>query len=431
MNHLLTTKRLIMLVALLVFITSCGSPSSPNSGQPANLVLVQSKVQRETSPNVAQPALDELSAGNSAFAFDLYQAIRDSKGNLFYSPYSISIALAMTYAGARGSTERQMADTLHYTLPQDQLHPTFNALDLKLTQPGNADQDKGSFQLNIANSLWGQAGYSFRPEYLDVIARNYGAGLRQLDFKDETNREQSRLTINQWVSDQTASKIKDLIAKDTLTEYTRLVLANAIYFKAEWQVPFLKPTRNDVFTLLNSEPISVPMMSRRTDTGYAEDTDYQAIELDYKGDRMSMVILLPAAGQFEAFERSLTMERANAILQALQSHDIDLSMPKFKYDASLTLAETLAKMGMPDAFNPGAADFSGMDGTRSLNISDVVHKAFVAVDEIGTEAAAATAVVVGATSMPRVVTINRPFIFFIRDAETGTILFVGRVLDPR
>jgi len=171
-------------------------------------------------------------------------------------------------------------------------------------------------------------------------------------------------------------------------------------------------------------------MSRRTDTGYAEDTDYQAIELNYKGDRMRMVILLPAAGQFEAFERSLNLERANAILQALQSHDIDLSMPKFKYDASLSLGGTLAKMGMPDAVSQ-AADFSGMDGTRNLYISAVVHKAFVAVDEIGTEAAAATAVVVGITSMPRVVTINRPFIFFIRDAETGTILFVGRVLDPR
>jgi serpin B len=430
MNHLLTTKRLIMLVALPVFITSCGSPASPNGGQPTNIVLAQSKVQRETSPNVARPALDELSAGNSAFAFDLYQAIRDSKGNLFYSPYSISIALAMTYAGARGSTERQMADTLHYTLPQDQLHPAFNALDLKLTQQDSADQDKGSFKLNIANSLWGQTGYSFRPEFLDVIAKNYGAGLRLLDFKDAANREQSRLTINQWVSDQTAGKIKDLIAKDTLAEYTRLVLANAIYFKAEWQVPFLKPTRNDTFTLLNGDPISVPMMSRRTDTGYAEDTDYQAIELNYKGDRMRMVILLPAPGQFEAFERSLNMERANAILQALQSHDIDLSMPKFKYDASLSLGGTLAKMGMPDALSQ-AADFSGMDGTRNLYISAVVHKAFVAVDEIGTEAAAATAVVVGITSMPRVVTINRPFIFFIRDAETGTILFVGRVLDPR
>jgi serpin B len=395
------------------------------------VTLIQSSLQRETSPQAAAAARSELSAGNRAFALDMYQAIRDQNGNLFFSPYSISLALAMTYAGARGDTERQMAGTLHFPLPQDQLHPAFNALDLQLSQHDSPNQDKGSFQLNIANSLWGQAGYSFRPEYLDVIARNYGAGLRLVDFKNAANREQSRSTINQWVSDQTAGKIKDLIAKDILTKDTRLVLANAIYFKADWQVPFLKPTRNDTFTLLSGDPISVPMMSRRTGTGYAEGAGYQAVELDYKGDRMSMVIFLPALGQFEAFERSLNVARANAILQALQSYDVNLSMPKFKYDASLMLAKTLARTGMPDAFSPGVADFSGMDGTRNLYISNVVHKAFVAVDEIGTEAAAATGVSMEIVSMPRVVTINRPFIFFIRDTETGTILFMGRVLDPR
>ncbi len=423
----------LVTLALLLSLTvsGCSSSLAPGVGNPSNITLIQSGVQRETSPQVATTALSELSAGNGAFALDMYQAIRDQNGNLFFSPYSISLALAMTYAGARGNTEQQMAGTLHFTLPQDQLHPAFNALDLQLRQQDGPNQDQGSFQLNIANSLWGQSGYSFRPEYLDVIARNYGAGLRLLDFKDASNREQSRLTINQWVSDQTAGKIKDLIAKGILTEDTRLVLANAIYFKADWQVPFLKPTRNGPFTLLNGDAISVPMMSRRTATGYAEVAGYQAIELNYKGDRIRMVILLPAPGQFESFEGSLDDKRVSAILQALKPNDIELAMPKFKYDASLTLAETLTKMGMPDAFRPAVADFSGMDGTRNLYISDVVHKAFVAVDEIGTEAAAATGVFAEIVSLPMTVRINRPFIFLIRDAGTGAILFVGRVLDPR
>ncbi len=428
-NQFVVLVTLILLLALTV--SGCSSSLAPGTSNPSDITLIQSKVQRETSPQVATTALSELSAGNSAFALDMYQAVRDQDGNLFFSPYSISLALAMTYAGARGNTERQMAGTLHFTLPQDQLHPAFNALDLQLSQHDSPNQDKGSFQLNIANSLWGQAGTSFRPEFLDVIARNYGAGLRSVDFINDSNREQSRSMINQWVSDQTAGKIKDLIEKGVLTENTRLVLANAIYFKADWTVPFSKSTRNDPFTLLNGEQVNVPTMSRRTDTGYAVGPGYQAVELNYKGDRIRMVILMPAPDQFDTFERSLDDARVNAILQALKSNDIELAMPKFNYEASLTLAETLAKMGMPDAFTPGTADFSGMDGLRDLDISDVIHKAFVAVDELGTEAAAATGVVVGITSMPMTVSIDRPFIFLIRDVETGTILFMGRVLDPR
>jgi serpin B len=375
-------------------------------------------------PKVAKEDIEKMSAGNSTFAFDLYQAIRDQSGNLFFSPYSISAALAMTYAGARGNTERQMAETLHWVLPQDQLHPAFNALDLQLTSANG-------FTLTVANSIWGQNGYSFRKEFLDTLAKNYGSGLGLLDFVDEAKREQSRLIINLWVSDQTKGKIKDLIAQGILTRDTRLVLANAIYFKAEWQVPFLNGTRNDTFTLLDGNQVTVPMMSRRTETRYAEGAGYQAVEIAYKGERMRMIVLLPAPGQFEAFEQALTSERIGAILQSLEPTDLQLLMPKFKYETSLSLAKTLMQMGMTDAFTPGTADFSGMDGTRNLYVSQVVHKAFVAVDEIGTEAAAATGVVVGIVSMPVVVKLDRPFVFIIRDAESGTILFAGRVLDPR
>jgi serpin B len=287
------------------------------------------------------------------------------------------------------------------------------------------------FTLTVANSIWGQNGYSFRKEFLDTLAKNYGSGLGLLDFVDEAKREQSRLIINQWVSEGTKGKIKDLIAKGILTQDTRLVLANAIYFKAEWQVPFLMGTRDDTFTLLDGNQVAAPMMSRRTETRYAEAAGYQAVEIAYKGERMRMIVLLPAPGQFEAFEQALTSERIGAILQSLEPTDLQLLMPKFKYETSLSLAKTLMQMGMTDAFTPGTADFSGMDGTRNLYVSQVVHKAFVAVDEIGTEAAAATGVVVGIVSMPVVVKLDRPFVFIIRDAESGTILFAGRVLDPR
>ena len=408
-------------------------PQAPaGEGDSVEPIFVSSERQRELSPPVSQATLSELSAGNRAFALDLYQAIQGQAGNLFYSPYSISVALAMTYAGARGDTAQQMADTLHFSLPQEQLHPAFNGLDLQLVgpAPGGAGSDTQSFTLNIANSLWGQQGYGFLPEFLDLLAENYGAGLRLLDFGSGENREQARLTINQWISDQTQDRIKDLIPQGALTELTRLVLANAIYFKAEWEAQFLNGTADGPFQLLDGEQVTVPMMSRRTVTPYLAGEGFQALELSYKGGHTSMVVLLPGPGQFTSFEGALDAERLAAILQGLQPQDVELFMPKFEYEMRLDLKPILAGMGMADPFDPRQADFSGMDGTRQLYISDVLHKAFVAVNEEGTEAAAATGVVVGITSLPFTVRVDRPFVFLIRDVETDTILFMGRVLNP-
>jgi len=416
MNNSITTLAIAM---ALLSLTAAGC------GSPARVAIAQSARPRETSPGVTNAALSELSAGNSAFAFDLYQAIRTEDGNLFYSPYSLSIALAMTYAGARGETERQMAETFHYSLPQDRLHPAFNALDLKLTA-----QDKKSFELKTANSVWAQADYDFLPDYLDALAENYGAGLRLVDFVDQGEQEKSRVAINDWVSEQTEDKIQDLLAPGILTKMTRLVLANAIYFKAEWETPFLNGTNDGEFTLLNGDKVTVPMMSRRAETRHAEGDGYQAVEIPYKGDRIRMIILLPTLGQFEAFEQSLDNERLNAILESLTPTDVKLFMPKFQYAATLPLEDTLSEMGMPDAFTPFVADFSGLDGTHDLYLSHVVHKAFVAVDEMGTEAAAASGVVAEIVSLPIYVTLDRPFIFVIRDLETDAILFIGRVLNP-
>jgi len=415
----------ILVIITLLSLLGCGQTVS---GQ-----MLQSDKQRDTSPSVYEGDLTALIDGNNAFAFELYQVLKQTGGNLFYSPYSISEALAMTYAGARGETEKDMAEALNFTMSQDRLHPAFNSLDLQLKQRGQGAEGKNGagFRLDVANAIWGQESYKFLAQYLDVLAQNYGAGLRIVDFIKQT--EQSRVTINQWVSEQTEDKIRDLIPQGGINEMTRLVLTNAIYFNAAWLYPFNEEATSDgLFFLLDGSSVMVPMMKQTESFGYAEGTDYQAVELPYSGQELSMVILLPKAGQFEDFEDSLDAELVKAIISQLETNEVSLTMPKFEYESSFGLKQALSTLGMGVAFTPDA-DFSGMDGNHDLLIQDVLHKAFVSVDEAGTEAAAATAVIVGITSMPAQptqVTINHPFIFLIRDIATGSIVFVGRVLNP-
>ena len=414
-----------LMAVVLLGVTACTQPAAGE--------ILRSERQRVTSPDVNEAELTTLVSGNSALAFDLYQAFREEDGNLFYSPYSISLALAMTYAGARGETAQQMADTLHFVLSPDALHPAFNSLDIELSQRGEGAEgtDDEGFRLNIVNAIWGQKDYQFLTTFLDVLAENYGAGLRLLDFVNTP--EESRLTINNWVSDQTEGRIEDLIPQGVIDTLTRLVLTNAIYFNAAWQYPFDEDmTEDGPFYLLDGGEVIVPMMSQTESFGYAEGDEYQAVELPYDGGELSMVILLPQAGHFDAFERSLDAQQVDAIMGRLEYSQVSLTLPKFEFESGFGLKETLAAMGMPVAFS-GGADFSGMTGNRDLFIADVIHKAFVSVDEAGTEAAAATAVVMELTAVPGVpveVTADRPFIFLIRDIETGTILFVGRIVDP-
>ncbi len=253
--------------------------------------------EREAAPQVSENVLQALAAGNSVFAFDLYQALRREEGNLFFSPYSISVALAMTYAGARSDTEAQMADVLRFNLPQDRLHPAFNGLDQELAKRGEgaAGVDGEGFRLNIANALWGQTGYPFLPEFLDLLARNYGAGMRLVDFASDA--EAARVTINDWVSEQTEGRIKDLIPPDVLDATTRLVLTNAIYFNAAWAKPFQETaTADGPFYPLDGEQVTVPFMHQSDTFGYARGDGYQLVELPYSGHELSMVILLPDEG---------------------------------------------------------------------------------------------------------------------------------------
>ncbi len=397
-----------------------------------NIKFAGVEIQREASPNIDPGLIDQQVAANNDFSFDLYRSLRLEETNLFFSSYSISTAVAMAYGGARGETEKQMSSTLHYSLPQEQLHPVFNLLDQSLNTPAS---EGDGFQLHTVNSLWGQEQFPFLPDFLALIARNYGAGVRLVDFTEDASREAARQTINEWVSQQTNEMIQELLPEGMLDGLTRLILVNAIYFKGEWQDPFENGTEDAPFTLPDGEQVSVPTMSRRAVAPYFQGEGYQAIRLPYKGDRTEMILVMPDVGKFSELEQTLDRISFEGLLSSLEDHDIKLYMPKFQFVYSTDLKEVLAQMGMPAAFDPGGADLSGIydqEAEKSnLFISHIAHKAFVAVDEKGTEAAAATGVVGEIESMPIELHIDHPFIFIIRDWQTGSILFAGRVLDPR
>jgi serpin B len=427
--------RVAMLVVALVMLTSAGcGPVSISLPFPApDSSVAESDKPRNLSPAASAHDLTELADGNAAFAFDLYHTLRGEGGNLFFSPYSISTALAMTYAGSAGETASQMAATLHFTLPAESLHPALNAYALDLQARAEQATEGTPFELSIANSLWGQQGFPFLPEFLDLLAENYGAGMRLVDY--ESDPEGARKAINDWVSDETREKIKDLIPQGAIDAMTRLVLANAIYFKAGWLNPFEETaTAPGPFHLLDGSEVEIPMMQQSESYGYVIGDGYRAIELPYRNGNTSMLIILPDEGQFEAVEEQLSPAMMTDLLGRMTYGPVNLSVPKFTYESEFNLNDALIALGMTDAFDPGRADFSGMDGARDLYISDVLHKAFVSVDEEGTEAAAATAVIMSLTSAPMgepiTFTIDRPFIYMIRDQQTGTILFLGRVLDP-
>lgn len=379
-----------------------------------------------------------LASANNTFAFDLYRTLKKHSGNLIFSPFSISSALAMVYAGARGNTEREMSSVLHFKMHQETLHKAFGKCLQELTAMKEKEPN-----LHVANSLWLQVGYSLLRDFLDTLAANYRAEPQYLNFVGDP--EPSRQRINEWVSEQTNGKVKDLLPPGSIGTNTRLVLANAIYFSASWWSPFRDSyTYYEDFYLLNEQTISVPMMHQTAYFKYGEFRGAQAIELPYARKDLAMVVLLPQSGSFEKFERDLDAKVFDTIIESLSPTEVQLSMPKFKFEwGTHSLVGPLRELGMKDAFDCRAADFSGMNGIRCndglrgcLCISDVLHKALIAVDEAGTEAAAATAVVmVGATPFqPRrliEMKINSPFIFAIRDNQTGMILFLGRVLDPR
>ncbi len=381
----------------------------------------------------AAPATDKgpsaLADANNHFAVDLYKHLaKQGQGDIFFSPESISLALGMTYDGARGQTAAEMAKALHFNQPADELNAGFATLVKQMNESGK------SYQLSVANRLWGQAGYKFLDVYLKTTRDVFGAELQTLDFVHQA--EQSRQTINAWVEKQTHDKIKDLIGPGVLGADTRLVLTNAIYFKGDWQSQFEKDaTSKQPFHLTAANSASTDMMNQEKHFKFAHPKDVRILEMPYRGGDLSMCVLLPdSVDGLADLEKSLTTDQLKAWLGGLKTKNVSLTFPKFKATKEFELSKTLAAMGMPLAFTD-QADFSGMDGKRDLAISAVIHKAFVAVDEKGTEAAAATAVAISALSMPvpqesETFNADHPFMFLIRDNRSGSILFMGRYTGP-
>jgi serine protease inhibitor len=368
--------------------------------------------------------------GNNAFAVALYHQLSHPDGNLFFSPESISTALAMVYAGARGSTASEMAKALHFTVPPGQLHAAMGAL-LRDLNAAHTD-----YQLSVANALWAQQGYTFLDPFLNLLKTDYGAGLQQVDFKGAP--EAARSTINQWVDQKTQDKIKDLLAPGSLRPDTRLVLTNAIYFKGNWQTQFDKAqTKTEDFYLSQTKSAAAPLMHREGSFGYFDGGTFQVLEIPYKSNALSLIVLLPKERSgLPGLEDSMTASNMQQWLSRVTPvPKVVVTIPRFKSMQEFELSTALRALGMPQAFG-GGADFSGMTGKRDFAISAVIHKAFVDVNEEGTEAAAATAVTMRALAMrapgppPPVFRADHPFVFLIRDNGSRSILFMGRMTDP-
>ncbi|MBN2685377.1 MAG: outer membrane lipoprotein-sorting protein [Pontiellaceae bacterium] len=368
-----------------------------------------------------EPTAEAFSPADSVnqLAVDLYNQLSAEDGNLFFSPYSISSALAMTYGGARGETAEQMNTALHFGGP-DITHPAFSYLRRSL----NKIEEKGDVQLAVANALWPQKDYKFSADYLALTQTHYDSSIHSVDYKADT--EGARKAINSWVKEQTKEKIKDLIGEDALDELTRLTLVNAIYFKGNWAEQFdPNKTREASFHLSADESVQVPMMSQTADFKLAQNETMQALELPYQGDDLSMIILLPNEGE--------KLEWVDPTTLQFSETEVMVQLPKFKMETAFNLNDTLTQMGMTDAFSD-KADFSGMtDAPNDLFIGGVLHKAFIEVNEEGTEAAASTALFAGSDenfSLPQQFIADRPFLFCIRENSTGTLLFMGRVMNP-
>ncbi|MBN2591300.1 MAG: serpin family protein [Sedimentisphaerales bacterium] len=377
-----------------------------------------------------------ITQGNNVFALNLYSQIKDlsevkqAEGNLFFSPYSISTALAMTYTGARGNTAREMADVLRLpSIELDKITSAFGDLQKHL----QAEKETSGYQLNVANALWGQKGYPFLSEFIGTNKKYFGSGLTELDF---AKSEEARKIINTWVEEKTNDKIKDLIPAGAIDAMTRLVLTNAIYFKGDWSIKFKEEnTKESDFHVTEQKTAKVQMMYQKESFEYAQLDNMQILQMPYKGDELSMLIILPKTiGDMDKIESDLnSSEILQSNIKQMRKREVDVYLPKFKMTCgSIDITKILSQMGMKEAFSNNA-DFSGMSERKDLFISNVLHKAFVEVNEEGTEAAAATAVVMKMLSIPSppsVFRADRPFIFMIRDNATQSILFIGRVVNP-
>ena len=371
---------------------------------------------------------------NNLFALDLYSKYHSKEGNMFFSPYSISSALAMTYEGAKGKTAEEMQAVLHLPNDKEKIRSDFVGINNELNKANK------TYKLGVANALWAQKDYTFINAYLNIVDDYYGGKVTNLDFKTDT--EKSRITINSWVEDKTNDKIKDLIPKGILKPDTRLVLTNAIYFKANWSSQFDgENTRDGQFKLISGTDTNVKMMHQTNYFNYGETSDLQILEMDYLGNDLSMLIILPKENNLNQVENIFNKEKLNEWKDDMQNKKVIVTLPKFKFETKYFMAKDLKEMGMPTAFKYPNADFTGISPPTpespngELYIGEVIHQTFIEVAEYGTEAAAATAVIMvsgsaAPTEEPKIFRADHPFIFIIQEKETGNILFLGRVVDP-
>jgi serpin B len=416
--------------------TPSASPSS-DATQPVIAGLINEL--RSENPRLPLGAatladLEALVASDTDFAFRLYQqVVSGESGDVFLSPYSISTALSMAYAGARAETATEIAEVMGIELEPATWHAARNRLELELAAAAGRQypaKDAVPLTLDPTNAIFGQAGFAFEEDYLDLLAANYGAAMQTVDFASAP--EPARVAINEWVAERTRDRIEQLLGQDTIDTLTRFVLVNAIYFKAGWTVPFLeKHTESAPFHQLDGTMVDVQMMHTDLSTSHARGDGWQAVRLYYFG--ASMLVIVPDEGRFESFEEGLNRDVLANVEGRMESTQVELGLPRWESESSVNLTDILKGMGIRDLFDPEAADLSGIAPPDDLHVSDVVHQANVTVDEEGTEAAAATAVIGGVTSGPgkqATLTIDRPFIYLIYDAATNEILFMGRVLSP-
>ncbi|MDI6719600.1 MAG: serpin family protein [Methanomicrobiales archaeon] len=424
------TLVLVSVVALGILLAGCLGATDTTSVQPGS-----SGGQANATPTDAGGVV----AGNNRFAVDLYRELADdpryADGNIFFSPFSLSSALAITLEGARGETAEEIRAVFGF--PENE---TIRREGFAAIYAGINSGDR-NYTLRTANALWAEKTYPFLPGYIDIAGRYYAANVTNLDFINAP--EPSRIAINAWVEEQTEERIRDLLPAGSIDPLTRLVITNAIYFEGTWVKQFdTNSTREEEFRTASGAAVWIPMMQRTDEEAiynYTETDALQVLEMPYVRDggrALSMLVLLPREDNLTAAEAALDAENLSALRQSLVSRRVDVFFPKFRLETEYRLPGTLAAMGMPTAFAPGAADFSGMDGTKDLYISDVVHKAFVDVNEEGTEAAAATGVVMRVLMAPSpeeqipVFRADHPFLFLIQENESGAILFIGRVADP-
>ncbi|MDR2429396.1 MAG: serpin family protein [Puniceicoccales bacterium] len=399
--------------------------------QPANVPPAESEKSRSV------PDSQKFATGNNAFTFALYAQLRNEKGNVFFSPFSISSALAMTHGGARGETARQMSEVLRLPppacVPGGQVHVLFKDSIERFNAMARAD----GLQLSIANSLWPQQDFRFLGAYLELLRENYGTSVTPVDYQGQ--EAAARAQINRWVDTRTQGKIQNLLTSP-LAATTRLVLVNAVYFKGNWTHAFASSrTKDGAFYLDETQTVTVPLMTRKAHFRHHATGSAQLLELPYADGKISMLVMLPDARTPEALatlERSLDAKLLDGWRGKMRPREIIVTLPRFKITwGAKSLVGILQTMGIRDAFIPETADFSGMNGSRTLFLSDVVHKAFVDVNEQGTEAAAATAVGIRVTSAqlrpPPEFRADHPFLFLILENATGHILFMGRVHNPQ